>query len=87
MGTLESEGIIENIQESFREVLPSNHVLFKHILTFVVSVCDGEKDCILKDVFGVLESIAPDGTFFGACLNDETDFGFWLNEEKEKMVE
>lgn len=48
---------------------------------------DEINDFLFDDVFNYMDSIAPNGTYFGAHPSNGSDFGFWRNTEFEEVEE
>ncbi len=45
-------------------------------------MCEMDKQSyLLEDLFDALDSIAPEGFYFGAIEGDGSDYGFWAVEE------
>lgn len=43
---------------------------------------DYSQEWAMEDLFDFLNTIAPEGTYFGSHLGDGSDFGFWEFEEE-----
>lgn len=49
--------------------------------SYLLPVSDSDMRSRLEDAFNILESIAPEGCYFGSHPGDGACFGFWIIEE------
>ena len=83
--TSKQKNLVIEIAEEYNEILERAEACNYHSCGKDIT---SEKDAealsrLVESLFNILDSIAPDGTYFGAHPGDGSDFGFWPYEDSD----
>jgi hypothetical protein len=88
-GTLRPQDLIPSFLDAIREYAPAEYAgmmsaAFGPVPSYVMDEGDSspwwdseDAAYLLENLFSILDSVAPDGMYFGAHYGDGSDFGFW----------